>query len=176
MTFVLAFVVEGVVVVSIGVLFLSGHHVSLAEATTFAAFCLAYRRVSLVLLSAMAGWIADHLGLERLFTLSIFGVMLGLALLISGWAAIGTVVVFTFSSITSTFAPGLGDNGRLDYRHLTENATWRDIGAAAGTLMGGFLIYHNFLQMVFVITIFILTILLLVPLGKRQVSKFNLWK
>jgi hypothetical protein len=60
---------------------------------------------------------------------------------------------------------------------VAENATWRDLGAALGTLAGGFLIASSYLDATLLIATFMLMALLTIHLGKTQKLK-NLmaWK
>ena len=151
-TLVSAIVIDGIVVVVLGVLFLQyKENISLATATTLAAFYLGYRRICLVALSPAGGWIADKVGLNQVFNTSVLFVILGLILIATGWIGTGAVVVFTFYSINSAITPGSASKTNThSLAAVAENATWRDIGAAAGTLLGGFLIsssyLHNVLQ------------------------------
>jgi MFS transporter, DHA1 family, multidrug resistance protein len=141
-TFVSAILIDGILVVILGLLFLKyGDGVSLLEASAFAAFYLAYRRVCLVVLSPAAGWLADRLGLEKVFIVSSSFMILGIILLTFGWISAGAIIVFTFYSLHAAITPGSVAQGNDSTLHgVAENATWRDIGAAAGTLVGGILL------------------------------------
>jgi MFS family permease len=169
-TLISAIVIDGIVVVVLGVLFLHFRdQVSLATATTLAAFYLGYRRICLVALSPAGGWIADRIGMDRVFNISIACVILGLIVMSSGYIGTGAAIVFTFYSINSAIAPGSAsktDNHSL--AEVAENATWRDIGAALGTLIGGFLISSPYLTGVLQFGIAAMSILLLVHLGTAQ--------
>jgi MFS family permease len=166
-TFVSAILIDGIMVVVLGVLFLHYRDdISMLTATALAAFYLGYRRVCLVVLSPAGGWIADRFGLDKVFNISIAFVILGLLVLISGWIAMGSVIVFTFYSIQGAITPGTASR---DQTHAlaaaAENATWRDIGAAIGTLAGGLLITSPYLTTILSIAIFCLPILLLIHSG-----------
>jgi MFS transporter, DHA1 family, multidrug resistance protein len=166
-TLVSAIIIDGIVVVVLGVLFLQyKENISLATATTLAAFYLGYRRVCLVALSPAGGWIADKVGLNHVFNASVLFVILGLILIASGWIATGAVVVFTFYSINSAITPGSASKTNThSLAAVAENATWRDIGAAVGTLVGGFLISSSYLQNVLQGGIAAMCILLVIHLG-----------
>jgi len=148
-------------------------------ATTLAAFYLGYRRVCLVVFSPAGGWLADRIGIDRVFNISIALVLVGLFFLVFGWIATGAVIVFTFYSINTAITPGSASRGQTHLlAAVAENATWRDIGAAVGTLLGGFLISSLYLNHVLVFAIFSLLILLLIHLGtaQRALKNLYLWK
>ncbi len=179
-TLMSATVIDGIVVVVLGVLFL--HHkndMTLLMATTFAAFYLGYRRICLVALSPVAGWMADRFGLDNLFNLSIAIVIFGLIVLALGWVAVGSVIVFAFYSVHVAITPGAATKGELNSLDaVAENATWRDIGAAIGTLLGGFLIASPYLIHALFIAIFVLLVSLAIHLGtmNKPSKLLYLWK
>jgi MFS family permease len=165
-----AIVIDGILVVALGILFLHyRENISLINATTLAAFYLGYRRICLVAFSPAGGWIADRVGLDKVFAISMAFVILGLLVLMSGWIATGSVIVFTFYSINAAIVPAtVSKNHVHSLAAVAENATWRDIGAATGTLAGGFLIASSHLTTVLLITIFSLLILLLIHSGTAK--------
>lgn len=169
-TLLSAVLIDGIMIVVLGVLFLHyTENITLLMATTLAAFYLGYRRVCLVVLSPAGGWIADKFGLDKVFNLSIALVVLGLVVLASGWIAAGSIIVFTFYGIHAAIAPGTASKGRATaLAAVAENATWRDIGAAIGTLLGGFLIASPYLMHTLIFAIFSLLILLLFHFGTAQ--------
>jgi predicted MFS family arabinose efflux permease len=61
---------------------------------------------------------------------------------------------------------------------VAENATWRDIGAAFGTLIGGFLITSPHLNIIFAIAIFMLAFLLFIHVGtaRKALNYLYLWR
>ena len=178
-TFISAIVIDGILVVVLGILFLHDRDkISLVTATTLAAFYLGYRRICLVALSAAGGWIADKVGMERVFNTSLALVISGLLTIISGWIGTGAVIVFTFYSINAAIAPAAApDNGHA-LGGIAENATWRDMGAATGTLLGGLLISSRHLGAVLMAAVFILLLLLMANSGtsRKAIRLLYLWK
>jgi MFS transporter, DHA1 family, multidrug resistance protein len=166
-TLISAIVIDGIVVVVLGVLFLNfREEISLPAATALAAFYLGYRRVCSVALSPAGGWIADKIGLDRVFNISIVCIILGLTVLAFGWIGTGAVIVFTFYSINSAITPGSASKTNShSLAAVAENATWRDIGAAAGTLIGGLLISSPYLDKVLLTGIASMIILFLIHIG-----------
>ena len=179
-TLVSAFVIDGIVVVVLGVLFLHyNEQISLTMATTLAAFYLGYRRLCSVILSPAGGWVADKIGMERVFNISMVCVILGLIVMSFGQIGTGAAIVFTFYNINSAITPGPASSANShSLAGVAENATWRDIGAALGTLAGGFLISSPFLTAVLQFGIAAMTIILLMHLGKVQpiFKRVFLWK
>ncbi len=179
-TLVSAILIDGIIVVVLGVLFLHYREsITIVTATSLAAFYLGYRRICLVALSPAGGWIADRIGLDRVFNISMALVALGLVVILSGWIGTGAVIVFTFYSINAAVTPGSaakGDSHSL--AAVAENATWRDIGAAVGTLIGGFLIFSQYLNTILAVAIFVLIVLLLFHLGtaRKAIKLFYSWK
>lgn len=142
LTFFSAVLIEGIVVVTLGVLFLKYHEdISVLTASILAAGYLGYRRVCLITFSPFGGWVADKYGLERVFIISFLMVFAGLLLLMAGWIEAGATIVFAFYSILSALTPGAASTKGINMLEaVSENATWRDIGAALGTLTGGLLL------------------------------------
>lgn len=139
-TLVAALLIDGVLIVSLGILFLrEATNITPLKATALAAGYLAYRRICLVALSTLGGWMADKIGFEKVFLGSLFFIISGLFIIGSGWVATGTVIVFSFYGVFSAIAPGAMSAHASPLHAAAENATWRDIGAATGTLLGGFL-------------------------------------
>jgi MFS transporter, DHA1 family, multidrug resistance protein len=179
-TFVSAILIDGVLIIVLGILFLeSGVNMSLITAASLAAFYLAYRRICLVILSPFSGWIADRVGLGKIFIFSLVFIITGMLIILTGWIAMGIVLVFTAYSIHAAVTPGAASiNQSHSLSSVAENTTWRDIGAGLGTLIGGMLISSALLnQSLFIIT-FVLLILLLIHCGNVQkaLKLFYLWK
>lgn len=180
-TLVSAILIEGILIVVLGILFLNHReNISLLSATALAAFYLAYRRVCAVVLSSAGGWLADKFGMNRTFNISILFIIVGLFVVVSGWIGTGAVLVFTFYSINAAITPGSAvsrdDNHSL--AAVAENATWRDIGAATGTLLGGVFISSQYLNGVLTIGTLVFACLLLMHMGtaRKATKLLYLWK
>ncbi len=179
-TFASTFLIDGVLVLSLGILFMKYlDDVTPVIATTIAAGYLAYRRICLVTLSVAGGWIADNIGIDRAFTISLTFVILGLILISAGWVGLGISMIFTFYSINSVLTPASISKHNDDVLSaVSENATWRDIGAAVGALVGGFLLTTNFQDVVLVFGTVGLLVLLFIHIGSIQKMRelLFLWK
>lgn len=162
LTFISSFAVEGFLVVVIGKLLLQGNpSLSLLTLTSIAAGYLAYRRICSIFFSPIGGVIADRFGFAVVFNFSILMIISGMVCLLSGWITVGLIVVLLFNSISNAMAPGnasIHPNNQL--KAVAINASWRDIGAAMGTLAGGFILSSNWLFETLAVTTFILTALL----------------
>jgi MFS transporter, DHA1 family, multidrug resistance protein len=178
-TLLSAILIDGIMVVVLGILIQHyNQNITLITVTTLTAFYLAYRRVCLVVLSPVGGWVADKFGLTQVFNISIVLVIAGLFILTTGWIAIGSILVFTFYSIHATITPGaVLKNKDNTLVAVAENATWRDIGAAVGTLLGGILMKSEHLINILLIATFVLVFLFLIHLSAvKKTHKIYLWK
>lgn len=114
-----------------------------------------------------------------MFSISMALVTIGLIAIVAGSIGTGAVIVFTFYSINSAVTPGSASSGKShSLAAVAENATWRDVGAAVGTLLGGFLISSQYLNTVMLVSVFALIILLLIHFGSawRVTKLFYQWK
>jgi MFS transporter, DHA1 family, multidrug resistance protein len=179
-TFVSAILIDGILIVVLGMLFLeSSRNMSLFTATSLSAFYLAYRRVCVVLLSPISGWMGDTIGFGKIFICSLVFIIGGLLIIMSGWIATGVVLVFSAYSIHAAVTPAVATLTQLNpLSALAENTTWRDIGAGVGTLIGGMLIGSAYLTMSLLIIIFALFILVLIQyaIAEKALKLFYLWK
>lgn len=178
-TFISAILIDGVLIVSLGILFLQeSENITPLKATTLAAGYLAYRRICLVALSTFGGWTADKIGFEKVFLGSLLFIISGLFVIGSGCIATGTIIVFSFYGVLSAIAPGAVSGSANPLHAAAENATWRDIGAAAGTLLGGFLLTSGHLLTILTIATIGLLILFFVQINAvfKTGSLHFLWK
>ncbi|MEQ9101466.1 MAG: hypothetical protein RIF36_06610 [Imperialibacter sp.] len=150
LTFFITFAVEGVMVVVLGAaLIKSDFQLTPASAAATAAAYLAYRRFCLIFLSPLGGWLADRLGLARVLIAATLFICVGLVMVTIGWPMAGFAVAFLFGSIQAALGPGVVAAGRVSA--VSANATWRDAGAAFGTLTGGLLLTSGHLSLSFIV-------------------------
>jgi MFS transporter, DHA1 family, multidrug resistance protein len=180
LTFVSSFLIDGIIVVVLGVLFLRYHSgIDLITATALAAFYLGYRRICLVILAPAGGWIADKIGLDRVFNASMAFVLIGLLAIVSGWITTGAVIVFTFYSMNVAMTAGsVSRKASHLLAAVAENATWRDIGAALGTLIGGFLLSSPYLNTILIMGMISLAFLFFIQLrtARKAFNFLYVWK
>lgn len=168
-TFIATFTVEGLLIVVIG-MFLARNDVHLTNwmITNLAAGYLAYRRICFIFFSPVGGVIADKVGVDRVFNASLLLICIGFVFLLIGWSGIGLVMIFTFNSVNSSIGPAAASHNRKDKLNaVSTNATWRDIGAATGTLAGGLLLGSSIFLEAFLIVTFILVVFLIINLKTK---------
>jgi MFS transporter, DHA1 family, multidrug resistance protein len=167
-TFLLSFIADGMLIVIIGALLVhNNEQLTRNMIISLVAGYLAYRRISSIVLAPVSGVLADRLGFRQIFSWSLSFVIIGLIFIIIGWEMVGLVTIFTFSCVNSSIAPGgsLIDT-RDKIQSVTTNATWRDIGMASGTLVGGLLLTSGLLPGALVTGTFMLGALLLLHYKK----------
>jgi predicted MFS family arabinose efflux permease len=169
LTFISSLAVEGALVITVGVFLSAGNpQYSSQDVLAMVAGYLLYRRVCILLLSPFGGILADRIGFEAVFYYSLAFLIVGFVLLLAGWTTAGVITIFTFNSINACMAPGGAAKAGIDpIRAVALNASWRDIGAAVGTVIGGALLSGFLLWQTFAIITFILTVLLFVHFRKR---------
>lgn len=161
LVFLSAFFIEGLLVVVLGRLF-QPESMAPAEFLGLVAFYLAFRRVAMLVLSPAAGFLADRIGLNTLFILSMSLSILSLMSIGLGFYTFGIIGCFLANSVSSALGPGiLGGDAKTRLHALAANVSWRDLGAALGALAGGFLLGSGSLQSFFLIATFVLALALL---------------
>jgi hypothetical protein len=173
-------VIDGMLVIVLGVVFMRENtSLTFFSAAAMASIYLAYRRICMVVLAPIGGWVADVLGIDVVFNISICFVVTGLVMVACGLIDAGIIVVFTFYAVNVTVTPGAVAKGEAHpLSAVAENATWRDLGAAAGTLGGGFLITSDQLKGILLISIFTLMIFVCIHIlrTQRNLKTFMTWK
>lgn len=145
LTFFNAFVTEGVLVVLVGKL-TTNSVFFFGEGLALTGFLLSYRRISFVIFSPLAGWLADKIGFQNLFFQTSIFTASSLILIFFGANVVGIIAAFTFSAMNASIATGgaITENNLL-IKEVSDNATWRDIGTAVGAFTGAaLLIISNF--------------------------------
>jgi MFS transporter, DHA1 family, multidrug resistance protein len=157
LVFISALLMEGLLVVLLGAL-CRGISFPGFDAAALAAFFLAFRRFSLILLSPLAGLVADRKGLEKTFLAALCAGVLSLLLVAQGFVLIGILGAFLSNSVSAALGPAGGlaaSEERLSA--IASNVAWRDLGAALGILAGGFFIVSEQLHLVFYFATFVLS-------------------
>ena len=163
------FVAEGMLVVLAGRLLLNEGHISPSNALLMAGLYLAYRRLCLIVFSPLSGWFADIWGFRALFNYTNLLLLGGFALIAFGYTIPGLVLSFTFSAMNSSVAPGGAlTSGNSILKDISDNATWRDMGAALGTLTGSVLLNISYLHMVFQVLLIPMIAVLIVQLNNSR--------
>lgn len=156
LTFLSAFFVQGILIVTITKLF-TASYISLFALTTMAGIYLAYRRICTVFISPFGGFLADKYGLGKVYLTTLFLTTAGLFLIANGFTEIGIITAFTFNSITAALAPANVIDGSANHlKAVSANSTWNDIGAATGALLAGSFILSTHLHLTFFLATFVL--------------------
>ena len=153
MVLINSFIVEGIVVVLVGRLVQLEYHSVLENSLLEVGFILGYRRICLVVFAPIAGWLADTLGFQKLFLYTTIFLILGLLLISLKIEIIGVLTVFTFSAMNVSLTTGgalLQSTSLL--KEVSDNATWRDIGMALGSLVGALLLSAVNIHLVFALS------------------------
>lgn len=136
-----AFIAEGVLVVLLSRLVLNEQNSVSVDSLMLVGLLLGYRRLSLILFSPLAGWLADKWGFNKVFSYTSLLSAAGLLFILSGATLTGIVIIFTFSAMNATVSTGAGRcSGNSILKTVSDNSTWRDIGAAAGAFIGSLLL------------------------------------
>lgn len=143
LVFVVAFVIEGALVVVMATMFLQVG-VKPAQLITLTAFYLIVRRLSGLLFSPLIGWLADTFGLKRVFVVTLGGVTIALFMIsIGGTEALllkwGIIASFISARMFANLSPAMAIqmHPTIERLHLLASlTTWRDLGAALGALLG----------------------------------------
>ncbi len=135
--FVSTFGAEGIFRVTVVLMWLAADF-SLATAIQYGGLILAGQRLVKVVLSPIAGNLADRWGMTRLFYGSGILVALGFAIAGSGLYLPGSLGIIIGVGGVMTLAPGIAVQRQPQYRLLAvaSVSTWRDMGAAIGALIG----------------------------------------
>lgn len=158
LTFLSAFFVQGILIVSITQLLIKEGG-SLLAFTALAGVYLAYRRVCTVFISPFGGHFADKFGLNTMYLSSLFVTIAGLFLIAAGFTRTGILIAFTFNNVTAALAPANATGGAVNHlKAVAVNSTWSDLGAGAGALIAGSFLVASQLNSVFLIAGFLLLI------------------
>ena len=134
--------VDGVFAVSITLIF--AREQSLSQAVISGGALLAVRHFAEAIAAPCFGWIADQFGARRVFVMAAAFTMLGFVGVACGLTITGALVMLLFRGALASLGPAVIaqslDDGQDALGELARMQIWRDIGAAAGPLVTGFLI------------------------------------
>lgn len=170
------FLVDGILVVLISTMVITSSHMSTPVVLSICGFYLAYKRISMVLFSPIAGWASDKWGFDSILRITSVAIMISFLMIISGYPIAGIMTAFTASAMNSIAGFGAAIKGsHSPLKEISDNTTWRDIGTATGTLVGSLFIGTNYVSYILVISCLILAIGLLWNYTLNH-QKTILWK
>jgi len=160
LVFWVATVVEGGLVVMMATLFLEVE-IRPEKLIMLTALYLIIRRMSGLLLSPLVGWLADRLGLKKVFVAILIGLIIALGLISVGIVEAGIAACFVMARMFATLSPAMAIRITPETKRLPMLAsltTWRDLGAAVGALLGLIVLQMTGATILFGITAFIIFI------------------
>lgn len=134
--------VDGVFAVSITLIF--ARESSLSVAVMSGGALLAMRHFGEAIAAPLFGWIADRFGARRIFVLAAALTMLGFVGVALGFTVFGALVMLLFRGALASLGPAVIAQSLDADEHavgpLARMQAWRDLGAACGPLVTGFLL------------------------------------
>lgn len=159
LVFMFAFVIDGVLVVTLANLFKNGITTSQTLLVTVA-FYLFLKRGFATIVSLLVGVLSLKMKPQLLFNISATISILGLVFIAFSWVKLGVVLAFLFNIILVTFSPLIAIKSQKNtLQAISGISTWWDLGAAIGAFSGIYLI-----QNLGVTTLYILSVVLLLSL------------
>nr|WP_205275143.1 MFS transporter [Leptospira ainazelensis] len=174
LSFISAFTVDGVLVVSLAyllsnssetVLFLPIYGISVS-------IWLGVKRIFSILFSPIAGRFTERFGFERVFQFSLFFTCIGVLILPLYSLLIGLIVVFIFNGVHAAIGPGRAAMEEEDRSFAaSRNSFWSDIGTALGTLFGSLFLYSEIVTfwVPIILSLSIILILILQKIKNRRI-------
>lgn len=118
--------------------------VSVSAAVVGGGALLALRDISRIVISPFAGYIGDRFGARSVFIIALGFVVIGLATVGAGWLVTGAVVMLSAKSAAMALAPAVVVQSTAvedsAIPGIARIQAARDLGAAVGPLLAGFLI------------------------------------
>lgn len=140
--FLQGFGVDGVFAVSITLIF--AREASLSDAVLSGGALLAMRHFGEAIAAPLFGWIADRIGARRVFVVAAILTMLGFVGVAVGLTVAGALVMLLFRGALASLGPAVIAQGLPEDADaigpLARMQAWRDLGAACGPLVTGYLL------------------------------------
>ncbi len=137
--FALSIAIDGILVVTISLLFKSVIADTVQLLTTVAFYLLIKRFFSLGI-SLIGGILSIKIRIYTLYIISVTACILALLLIAFGFTVTGIVLAFLFNTIIVTFSPFIAiqhdDKAEKSLQIISGISTWWDLGAALGALIG----------------------------------------
>lgn len=136
--------VDGVFAVTITLIF--AREASLSVAVMGGGALLAMRHLGEAIGAPLFGWIADRFGARRVFIGSAVLTIVGFVSVAIGFTVVGAIVMLLFRGALASLGPavivqGMGSDENA-VAPLARMQAWRDLGAAFGPLVTGFLLVY----------------------------------
>ena len=144
---------DGVLTVTVGLLLLNtGMNESAVLAA--AALFIGLKRLGGNGIAPVSGWLSDRWNIKHVYLGSVLGFLIGLILIAIGSTVPGLSVMFLSNAVGDTLAPGVAikANSIAKLNALSAVTTWRDVGTACGSLIGGYVLLQLGAEIVFGMT------------------------
>ena len=117
---------------------------SLSEAVMSGSALLAMRHLGEAIAAPLFGWIADRVGARKVFVAAAFLTMFGFVCIAFGLTVFGALVMLLFRGALASLGPAVITQSLAKEDDaigpLARMQAWRDLGAAFGPLVTGFLL------------------------------------
>lgn len=135
LVFLLAFIIDGVVVVSLSSLFL---YLPEDKRILIVGQYLLIKNTSLIFMPLVSGWLEHYLKPKSIFKLLIFCIIISLLFIANDVVVFGLVGLFLCNSYMVVILPTLSIENNEGHKLATLSvmSTWWDVGAASGALLG----------------------------------------
>ena len=144
---------DGILTVTVGLLLLN---TGMSEGAVLAAAALfiALKRLGGTFVAPVSGWLSDRWNIKHVYLGSVLGFIIGLILIAMGSTVPGISVMFLSNAVGDTLAPGVAikANSIAKLNALSAVTTWRDVGTACGSLIGGYVLLQLGVEIVFGMT------------------------
>lgn len=177
LAFISSFFVQGILAVILAKLLIDD--ASTVEMLIWSAgLYLVFRKLCTIVISPLAGLLADRFGLEKVYLLSLTLTCVATLLIALGFSQTGIIAAFAFNSITAALGPGAAAGTADELKAISANSTWNDAGAALGALLGGSLLIAGQTDYIFFIATFVLLVACLYHVKKTDSNyrQFIRWR
>ena len=141
LVFILAFTIDGILVVVLSDLFLN-KQLGMNELLVYISFYLLLKRLFVLIFSFISGFLSLKISTLKMFNAAILFCIAAIFLIAFNYTVLGIVVAFLFNTIIVTFAPliAIEIENQNTLQSISGTSTWWDLGAAIGAFSGIFLI------------------------------------
>lgn len=156
LVFMFAFVIDGILVVTLTNLFRDGISTSQILLVTVA-FYLFLKRGFATIVSLLVGVLSLKMKPQLLFNISATISILGLVFIAFSWVKLGVVLAFLFNTILVTFSPLIAiKSHKHTLQAISGISTWWDLGAAIGAFSGIYLIQNLGTTILYILSVVLL--------------------
>ncbi|HAS45919.1 MAG TPA: hypothetical protein DCS93_35885 [Microscillaceae bacterium] len=172
LVFILSITIDGILVVTLSRL-LATTYPDAKQLLVFVAFYLLLKKLFTTVLSMIGGVISLRVPVIKLYNIAIGHCLVGVLLIVLGFALPGILIAFFFNAVVVTFSPLIAisqqNKDKNSLQAISGVSTWWDLGAAIGAFLGIYLMESLGAQRLF-LTLFILILVLFVNFIKQYAN------